>query len=153
MSGRSKNHTLKGGTSPYSLCMGLPSPPPGGEGGGGGRSRRSVFLPKTKLLVAILYVSGRTDLKLSVFLIFAPILTICLNEKNNNKKLHFYLSIYLSIYLSVYLSVCLSVHLSIDRSIYPKMLITRRHYLLQFFSRKSIPKLRFLLPSIPRPVV
>ena len=24
MSGRSKNHTLKGGTSPYSLCMGVP---------------------------------------------------------------------------------------------------------------------------------
>ena len=28
MSGRSKNHILKGGTSPYSLCMGV-SPPPG----------------------------------------------------------------------------------------------------------------------------
>ena len=26
MSGRSKNHTLKGGTSPYSLCMGVPPP-------------------------------------------------------------------------------------------------------------------------------
>ena len=24
MSGRSKNHTLKGGTSPYSLCKGVP---------------------------------------------------------------------------------------------------------------------------------
>ena len=24
MSGWSKNHTLKGGTSPYSLCMGVP---------------------------------------------------------------------------------------------------------------------------------
>ena len=24
MSGQSKNHTLKGGTSPYSLCMGVP---------------------------------------------------------------------------------------------------------------------------------
>ena len=28
MSGRSKNHTLKGGTCPYSLCMGIPPPPP-----------------------------------------------------------------------------------------------------------------------------
>ena len=27
MSGWSKNHTLKGGTSPYSLCMGVPPPP------------------------------------------------------------------------------------------------------------------------------
>ena len=27
MSGQSKNHTLKGGTSPYSLCMGVPPPP------------------------------------------------------------------------------------------------------------------------------
>ena len=27
MSGRSKNHTLKGGTSLYSLCMGVPPPP------------------------------------------------------------------------------------------------------------------------------
>ena len=27
MSGRSKNHTLKGGTSPYSLCMGVPPSP------------------------------------------------------------------------------------------------------------------------------
>ena len=27
MSGRSKNHTLKGGTSPYNLCMGVPPPP------------------------------------------------------------------------------------------------------------------------------
>ena len=26
MSGRPKNHTLKGGTSPYSLCMGVPPP-------------------------------------------------------------------------------------------------------------------------------
>ena len=26
MSGRSKNHTLKGGTSPYSLSMGVPPP-------------------------------------------------------------------------------------------------------------------------------
>ena len=26
MSGRSKNHTLKGGTSPYSLCMGVSRP-------------------------------------------------------------------------------------------------------------------------------
>ena len=26
-SGRSKNHTLKGGTSPYSLCMGVPPSP------------------------------------------------------------------------------------------------------------------------------
>ena len=30
MSGRSKNHTLKGGTPPYSLNMGVP---PGGDGG------------------------------------------------------------------------------------------------------------------------
>ena len=29
MSGWSKNHTLKGSTSPYSLCMGVP--PPGGS--------------------------------------------------------------------------------------------------------------------------
>ena len=27
MSGRSKNRTLKGGTSPYSLCMVVPPPP------------------------------------------------------------------------------------------------------------------------------
>ena len=27
MSGRLKNHTLKGGTSPYSLSMGVPPPP------------------------------------------------------------------------------------------------------------------------------
>ena len=26
MSGRSKSHTLKGGTSPYSLCMGVSTP-------------------------------------------------------------------------------------------------------------------------------
>ena len=28
MSARSKNHTLKGGMSPYRLCMGVPPPPP-----------------------------------------------------------------------------------------------------------------------------
>ena len=28
MTGLSKNHTLKGGTSPYSKCMGVPPPPP-----------------------------------------------------------------------------------------------------------------------------
>ena len=28
MGGRLKNHTLKGGTSPYSLCIGFPPPPP-----------------------------------------------------------------------------------------------------------------------------
>ena len=31
MSGRSKNHTLKGGTSPYSLSMGVPLPGAGGS--------------------------------------------------------------------------------------------------------------------------
>ena len=32
MSGRLKNHTLKGGTSPYSLCMGVHPPSAGTKG-------------------------------------------------------------------------------------------------------------------------
>ena len=51
MSGRSKNHTLKGGTSPYSLCMGeIPPPLPGVASSCCYKTNSRSLLPLTALI-------------------------------------------------------------------------------------------------------